>query len=186
LVSESSSFATSSRDSSEEGKALTTEGDEEPVLQKAIDFGKLVWDISSQKIQAPAPHETTTMCMVCIWLGAISFISLVSLSQETRELFIGVLVNLNLVFFYGAPLSTILEVLKTKSSASIHTRTMFTNSCNSAFWTAYGLAIQDWFVYVPNGIGACLGAIQICLCLIFPRQQIKSKEGTTDIVGSPL
>ena len=46
---------------------------------------------------------------------------------------------------------------------------MATNTANGAFWTAYGLAVLDPFIYVPNGLGAALGVVQIFLVLTFPR-----------------
>jgi solute carrier family 50 protein (sugar transporter) len=119
--------------------------------------------------QAPAPQETIMLVMVLIWLTTISLISLADISQSTKELIVGCVVNVNLVFFYGAPLSTIRTVLQTRNSASIHLLTMATNTANGAFWGAYGLAVLDPFVYVPNGLGAALGVVQIFLVLTFPR-----------------
>jgi solute carrier family 50 protein (sugar transporter) len=54
---------------------------------------------------------------------------------------------------------------------------MCTNTLNGIFWAAYGLAILDPFIYVPNGLGAVLGTVQILLCVIFPRRKkVSSKE----------
>jgi solute carrier family 50 protein (sugar transporter) len=59
---------------------------------------------------------------------------------------------------------------------------MITNTLNGIFWTAYGLAILDPFIYVPNGLGAVLGAVQILLCVIFPRRKKPtSKEEEDDV-----
>ena len=44
-----------------------------------------------------------------------------------------------------------------------------TNTFNGAFWAAYGLAVQNWFIAVPNLLGASLGGVQALLCLVFPR-----------------
>jgi solute carrier family 50 protein (sugar transporter) len=38
------------------------------------------------------------------------------------------------------------------------------------FWCAYGIAVFDMFIAVPNGLGALLGVIQMFLCLVFPRR----------------
>jgi solute carrier family 50 (sugar transporter) len=80
-----------------------------------------------------------------------------------------VLVNLNLVFFYGSPLSTIFQVVRTRSSSSIHVPTMVTNTANGIFWCAFGVAVMDFFIAVPNGLGAVLGGLQCALCVLFPR-----------------
>jgi solute carrier family 50 protein (sugar transporter) len=147
----------------------TPEETEGALVQKVTDFGKLVWEVTSQKKQAPAPHETITVVMVLIWLVIISLIGFADFSQSTKEFIVGCVVNINLVFFYGAPLSTILTVLQTRNSASIHLLTMATNTANGVFWGAYGLAVLDPFIYVPNGLGAALGVVQIVLILTFPR-----------------
>jgi hypothetical protein len=121
---------------------------------------------------APAPHEKVVVLIVFIWTILISIISLARdvMSQETQRLVIGVAVNLNLLFFYGAPLSTIASVLQTRSSATIHIWTMLTNTANGTFWMVYGIAVLDYFIAVPNGIGALLGVFQMILCLLFPHK----------------
>ena len=95
--------------------------------------------ISSSGTSPPAPHERTYMIIAIIWVGCISLISFAddAFSHRTSELIVGVLVNFNLVFFYGAPLSTIATVLKTRNSASIHIRTMVTNTLNGTFWYVF-------------------------------------------------
>lgn len=44
--------------------------------------------------------------------------------MEKWKLVIGVVVNINILFFYGAPLSRIFTVMKTRDSSSIHRMTM--------------------------------------------------------------
>lgn len=136
------------------------------------DWATIIWNVTSQTTPAPAPHETLVMVVVTIWLACLCLISFgqSSIDQEMREVIVGSVVNLNLVFFYGAPLSSIYKVLRTKDSSSIHFRTMITNTLNSSFWTAYGFAVQDFFIYVPNGLGSILGAIQLVLLLLYPRK----------------
>jgi len=169
----------------------TDHGDkgEDPERQQSTgglsETARIVWNVVAQKTVAPAPHETLVLANVVVWLALIALISFASaFSGRTKELIVGVSVNLNLVVFYGAPLSTIFTVLKTKSSSSIHIRTMLTNTFNGIFWAAYGIAIKDLFIAVPNSLGAGLGFIQILLCLLFPRN-----SGTTrpaeDASGEP-
>ena len=130
-----------------------------------------VMGIAAQTMVAPAPHETLVMANVIVWLAIATLISFAgALSDQTKEFVVGICVNLNLVVFYGAPLSTILTVFKTHSSSTIHVQTMITNTFNGTFWAAYGIAIQDWFIIVPNSLGAGLGVVQIVLCLLFPRK----------------
>lgn len=111
-----------------------------------------------------------------IWVTCIALVSFASsLSQTTKEWIVGILVNLNLVFFYGAPLSTIWTVLRTRNSASVHIPTMIASTANGLFWGSYGLAILDPFVAVPNGLGTALGVIQCFLVMSFPRIPLKDE-----------
>jgi solute carrier family 50 protein (sugar transporter) len=140
--------------------------------KKAKDLATVVLQVTSQQTPAPAGHEKLVMAMVLLWLCVISTISFANKwdSPSTNQMVVGIIVNLNLAFFYAAPLFTIFRVLKTRNSVSIHIRTMVTNTLNGSFWTAYGLAVQDPFIWVPNGLGAILGVIQFCLCVLFPRR----------------
>ena len=147
-----------------------TDATQEGVLQKAVDFGKVVVQVTSQQTPAPAPHEKLVVAMVTLYLIVISIILFGSFGPSTDQLIVGSVVIGNLLFFYGAPLSTIFRVLKTQNSASIHIPTMVTNTLNGTFWAAYGFAVKDHFVSVPNGIGALLGVIQFFLCFVFPRK----------------
>jgi solute carrier family 50 protein (sugar transporter) len=102
-------------------------------LQKAADFGKIVWDVTTAQMQAPVPHENVVLGIVLIWAAVISLIAFADVSLSTKELIVGAVLGLNVVFFYGAPLSTILVVMKSRNSASIHVWTMFTNTANATF-----------------------------------------------------
>jgi solute carrier family 50 protein (sugar transporter) len=135
-------------------------------------WATVVWNVTSQSTPAPAPHETLVLSIVTIWTICMSLLGFAaSLDSQTRELIVGTLVNLNLVFFYGAPLSTIYTVLRESNSSSIHTWTMTMNTLNGTFWFAYGLAVLDPIVYVPNGLGTLLGVVQIILVVLYPREE---------------
>mmetsp|Transcript_20332 Transcript_20332/g.33659 ORF Transcript_20332/g.33659 Transcript_20332/m.33659 type:complete len:333 (+) Transcript_20332:25-1023(+) len=138
--------------------------------QTATDLGSLVLQVTTQQTPAPAPHEKVVLGMIFIWTVILCLIALADFESRTRELIIGICVNINLFFFYGAPLSTIFTVLKERNSASIHIWTMATNTANGSFWTAYGIAVLDPFIYIPNGLGAMLGVVQIILSVLFPRK----------------
>jgi solute carrier family 50 (sugar transporter) len=152
----------------------------EQIPKKKKDYMTIAWEVTSQATPAPAPHESIVLGIVMIWVTCIAVIALVGptigMTADTRQWIVGLLVNFNLVFFYGAPLSTIVTVLQTKNSSSIHLWTMMTNTGNGAFWTAYGLAVHDSFISIPNGLGALLGVIQIILCMTVPRTPILDLE----------
>ena len=142
------------------------------------DLAKVVLHVTTQEISAPAPHEHMVVGMMFLWTAVIAIVGFASvLDSRTQKLIIGVTVNINVLFFYGAPLSSIFTVLRTKSSNSIHIPTMMTNTLNAVFWTAYGVAVIDPFLYLPNGTGAFFGVCQIILLILFPKSHAKDVKG---------
>lgn len=129
---------------------------------------KMAINITIQKASIPAPHEKVVVTIVSIWIATISILYFLHLTIEQWKLIIGFIVNINLLFFYGAPLSTIYTVLSLRNSNSIHRPTMLLNTANAVFWTAFGIGTLDWFIIVPNGLGAILGFVQMILRLIVP------------------
>lgn len=115
-------------------------------------------------------HERKLLSIVIIWITILSTISLMStISKEESKFIVGVAVNINLIFFYAAPLSTIMSVFKTKSSDSIHFWTMIMNTMNAFFWCVYSLAIQDYYILLPNSLGFMFGLLQMGLYRCYPR-----------------
>lgn len=100
----------------------------------------MVWEITAQRSPAPVSHELMVVGISAFWLLLITIVALGStfINQSARVLLIGLVVNINLIFFYGAPLSKIVEVLKTKSSKLLHVPTMICSTANGTLWLVYG------------------------------------------------
>ena len=152
----------------------------------SADWTRIITEVfSKQASPTRAPHEQLVMFFVFIWVSCISLICFMpAFSQSTKKMIVGLLGNLNLIFFFGAPLSTIKKVLKDRDSSSIHVPTMVTNTMSSSFWAAYGLAISDFYVAAPQIVGAGFGAIQIILCVGFPKRL--SEEDVQQLVEFPI
>eukprot|EP00980_Cylindrotheca_fusiformis_P017532 scaffold5498_cov86-Cylindrotheca_fusiformis.AAC.6 len=155
------------------------------------DWSKIVWDVTSQEMTpAPTRHETLVLALAIVWTIAGSIVALARdeliLSKEAAQLIVGVLTNMILIFFYAAPLSSIQTVLQDRNTVSLHVPTMMLNTLNSTFWMVYGLAVGDYFIILPNGLGASLGAFQIVLCLIFPRGTITAPPVMIDAANTPV
>ena len=88
-----------------------------------------------------------------------------------------------LIAMYASPLSTIARVLSTGSSASVDGGITTVNFVNASSWTIYGLAIGDYFIGVPNGLGVVLGAALIALKLAYPAD--KQRDGGVPLDSSP-
>lgn len=84
--------------------------------------------------------------------------------------------NFFAIFYYATPLSTIVDIFKTKDSSSLHRPMLIANTINASSWFIYGLfGIQDPFVWAPNGIGASLSVFQLCLTIIYPSSGVTRK-----------
>ena len=115
--------------------------------------------------------------LVCVrWLSGL--LHQMGVPVWEPQTVVGILVNINLVFFYGAPLQTMKTVLETKSSDSIHTPTVTMNVINAVFWMSYGLTREDIIIYGPNGVGLFLGIGQVALCCIYPKRFGVAMPGT--------
>ena len=153
-----------------DGTANTTNSEiqGEEVVASFESVTKMALEIAIGKTEAPASHEKVVVGVFVIWVAVITSICFLNVDKSEKELIVGITVNINLLFFYGAPLSTIFTVLKTRDSASIHKWTMLLNTANATFWTAFGFGTSDYFIMVPNGIGVVFGIIQMILCVVVP------------------
>lgn len=136
----------------------------------------LIGNLSVKDAVAPANHEKYMVAMSSFWLIVVSCLVFIPMTAASRTYIIGIIGNLLLIFFYASPLSTIMVVLRTRSSVTIHVPTMILNTANSSFWFVYTLFQQDPWQYVPNGIGSILGFLQIFLAFIFPRAYIEEED----------
>ncbi len=120
------------------------------------------------------------------WLAILVCVGWLGIADGHEKEIVGILVNINLLFFYGAPLQTIKTVLLEKSSESIHTPTMILNCVNAGFWGAYGIAINNIVIYGPNGIGFVLGLSQAFLCCMFPKKSSDDVSSSDAVDPTPL
>lgn len=92
----------------------------------------------------------------------------------------GFTANAILLIFYAAPLSTVLEVVRTRSSATLNLPLSVMNVVNGSLWLVYGLAIDDLFIAVPNGVGAVLGVVYCILLFAYPRKSAKRSPSSSE------
>ena len=109
-------------------------------------------------------------------LGMVIGITLVNYDKEIRDVVVALVANSACVLYYGAPCSTMYEVIVSKNSSSLHLPMIFMNFLNSILWTVYAyFALHDFFVVVPNLIGASLAALQLSLICIY-RDNSQNKQ----------
>jgi solute carrier family 50 protein (sugar transporter) len=115
------------------------------------------------------PQELLLLRILFLWLVILVSVGWLGVTNGHEVATIGVLVNINLLFFYGAPLQTIKTVIAEGSSESIHRPLMRMNWLNTSFWVLYGYgARHDTVIYGPNAVGLLFGIIQGVLCCIYP------------------
>jgi solute carrier family 50 (sugar transporter) len=116
-----------------------------------------------------APQEAAFLRIVLFWAIVLVWVGWVHPSKSTPTI-LGLVVNVNLIFFYGAPLQSMGKVITEKNSGSIHAPTMVMNWLNTSFWLLYGAAKVDPIIFVPNLIGLMLGITQGLLYGIYPTE----------------
>ncbi|KAF6257263.1 hypothetical protein COO60DRAFT_1640092 [Scenedesmus sp. NREL 46B-D3] len=73
-----------------------------------------------------------------------------------------------LAIYYLSPLTALAKVLRRRDSSSLHKPMLAANIGNGLLWFAYGLATRDWFLIMPNGIGAAFSFLSLGISFVFP------------------
>jgi len=84
-----------------------------------------------------------------LWMSILVGVGWLGICEGNEKEIIGLLVNINLLFFYAAPLQTMQTVFHEKRSNSIHTPTMILNCTNAGKATraVKGLLILFWGLF---------------------------------------
>ena len=62
-----------------------------------------------------------------------------------------------------------MQVVRTKSAASLDPLLAAAGACNGAFWLVYGCAIGDPLIAAPNGIGSAINVLNLAAVATFGR-----------------
>lgn len=98
-------------------------------------------------------------CIVVVLIILVSFIGMVvscvmkNLSESVCFVVVGILVNLILVVYYSASLSTMAEVVRMKDLKFMYFFLVFCNGFNGLCWIMYGIVLNDWWIVVLNFFG---------------------------------
>ncbi|ORM39845.1 Sugar transporter SWEET1 [Babesia sp. Xinjiang] len=85
--------------------------------------------------------------------------------------FIGLFGGSIQAFSYIAPLFSIREIMKHRSTSALPTEISLANFIGSFFTLCYGFIIWDYIVIAPNFIGMISGMIQIILLILIPNNE---------------
>ncbi|XP_020264994.1 bidirectional sugar transporter SWEET2a [Asparagus officinalis] len=100
----------------------------------------------------------------------IMYSSLYVFDKETRHMFVGYLTIASLISMFASPLSIIRLVIRTKSVEFMPFYLSLATFLMSISFFAYGMLLDDFFIYIPNGIGSILGVIQLLLYAYYSRK----------------
>jgi solute carrier family 50 protein (sugar transporter) len=123
------------------------------------------------------PQEVWWLRVLMLWSITLVWVGWISPYKGYEAATVGLLVNINLIFFYGVPLQTIRTVLRQGHSNSIHPASMVMACGNATFWLLYGIALWDPVLMVPNSVGLALGLCQVVLCIVYPKQRQPRRVG---------
>eukprot|EP00890_Picochlorum_soloecismus_P003403 jgi/Picsp_1/4063/NSC_01574-R1_protein len=145
-------------------------------------FTMSTYSLANQKIKDRILAILLFFFLVIPLIGAIGVMT--KMSSNDLKLMWGFTANAILLMYYAAPLSTVITVIKTKSTASLNLPLGIMQTVNGLLWFGYGLAVTDPFIWVPNAIGACTGSLLCTLLFIFRKKKRPESVGNQDD-GSP-
>ncbi|XP_073138637.1 bidirectional sugar transporter SWEET1-like [Henckelia pumila] len=118
-------------------------------------------------------------CVLAVF-SVVASTSVLAFSHDkrARKLLCGFAASLFSIIMYASPLSVMRMVVRTKSVEYMpFFLSLFVFLCGSS-WFVYGLIGRDPFLFVPNGFGSALGALQLLLYAIFRKNE--GRHVTTD------
>ncbi|KAG6435891.1 hypothetical protein SASPL_100772 [Salvia splendens] len=113
--------------------------------------------------------------------STVALVSILAIKQENkRQLFCGLVASVFSIIMYASPLSIMRLVMRTKSVEYMpFLLSLFVFLCGTS-WFIYGLIGNDKFLYIPNGFGCFLGAMQLILYCIYRKNNEDVKKATID------
>lgn len=107
------------------------------------------------------------------------------LPESQRKIFMGGFATTISVILYASPLSTAVEVIRARDAGSILASLTIAQLLNCGMWAAYGLAIEDPWISVPNVLGVGLAGLQLLLKACFPAASSQPTAEETVPLKSP-
>ena len=113
--------------------------------------------------------EISIISLTIFWtvLGSIC----VFIPRDIAENMVGVCANVLTIVMFASPLSTVFEIVRTKSSESINRLFMMMQIISCVSWSIYGIFTGAYVLLPPNATGLLLGIIQLVLVIKYPRNQ---------------
>jgi len=104
--------------------------------------------------------------MAVISIPSVTNVAVTS-EQDVPAFTLGLLATFFNILMYGAPLSVIATVIKTRSVEYMPFLLSFFTLINSSMWLTYGVYVGDIWVSTPNACGVILGIIQLVIYAVY-------------------
>jgi solute carrier family 50 protein (sugar transporter) len=132
----------------------------------------------------PLSDNKNKILTLLLSITAVFIILVFTLTASLRDLdqlklALGFVANCFELLFFASPLSTIFEVLRSRSAESIHLPLSVTSLIATLMWVLYGWFVGDWFIAAPNLVTTVLTTAQVILHIVFrkpSKQQQQEQE----------
>jgi len=95
---------------------------------------------------------------------------------------IGILCCVSSLAYYAAPLSSVIQIIRTSDASSIYLPTVVINFVNAFCWFIYGiLGVHDLIIWLPTIIGALLAISEITIKLFYTYIIIKPVDNNSQL-----
>jgi len=121
-----------------------------------------------------------------LYMGALALVSLaVTIGILTKSLvFVGVVATIMNCLMFAAPLMVMQLVVQTRSVRYMPLLLSLSGFFCACTWLLWAVAVEDYFVLIPNALGAFFGLIQIILYAVY--WTIELREPTPETPTTPL
>mmetsp|Transcript_66837 Transcript_66837/g.216029 ORF Transcript_66837/g.216029 Transcript_66837/m.216029 type:complete len:234 (+) Transcript_66837:330-1031(+) len=136
------------------------------------------WSHVLRGAAAPTWNRLTALATAVAVLLNFSMTGYAMASTQAAEN-VGRLAMLICICMFAAPLSTLGQVLKEKSSELLPPAQCTMQFCNCLLWTVVGVNQKSMPILVCNALGLVLGAVQLGLMAVFPSgksEQLEAKK----------
>ncbi|CAA6661323.1 unnamed protein product [Spirodela intermedia] len=157
-------------------------------------FRRIVRNESTESFSGLPYIYSLLNCLICLWYGLpclkmsgmlvgvfavfllVVYISLEMLSARGRQTFVGYLSVASLISMFASPLFIIGLVIRTRSVEYMPFYLSLSTFLMSISFFVYGLLLRDFFIYIPNGIGAVLGVVQLALYAYYSKTERQAER----------
>lgn len=116
------------------------------------------------------------MCVPALYI-TLSKTGAIDQSDDTVVTVMGYAGDAFTIGMYASPLATMRKVVRTKSVASLPVTMSLVGLYCSSIWAVYAILATDFFILVPNALGAMLSLAQVVL-------YFKYRNSTVEIVNN--